>query len=266
MQLFAVQTGGNNAQRYIDRTASATLTSDDNRTVQTNTGATSKPVLTLPASPAVGTQITFIVTDTDGMRVLANTGQTIRLGGLITKSAGYVESLDVGSSLILFAESATKWVAYDIVGPWLIERASDTIYAAGAGWSAFSWANGLGGATNGIVAGGATRFLSVQGAGCLAIATEAPVEHKTHSAGRITNIRVYLSAIATVGDPVIVLRKNGADTTITVTIPAGSSAGWYDLAGAAVDFAEGDRLAISCVNGATGNTTFNQISIRGLLT
>ena len=243
-----------------DHTGNETLTQGHVEVLHTNTGATSKPILTLPAAQK-GLMLPFLVTDTDGLRILAAGNDTIRLGGIIGKVAGYIESLEVGSFVFLEAVSDTEWLAISLGGLWLVERASDVIYVPGAGWAQQQLSSGLGATTNGIVAGGATRYISVNGGGCHTNASEAPSELKAHRAGKVISARVYLSAVATVGDPVITLRKNGAGAGITVTVPAGSAAGWYELAGTAFDLAEGDRLTLECVNGATGNTTFTQIQV-----
>jgi hypothetical protein len=92
-----------------------------------NTGTTVKASCRLPDDPTVGTHYFFDNVDSDGLRVVANTGDTIRLGDTTSASAGYFESVRVGSSFHLVATSATTWVAVDgITGTW---RADSTTSA-----------------------------------------------------------------------------------------------------------------------------------------
>lgn len=83
----------------------------------TNEGATSKPVLTL-ISAATGDNYTFVVQDADGIRIAANTGDTIRVIDKVTAAAGYIESTTIGSVVTLVAINATEWIATSIQGVW----------------------------------------------------------------------------------------------------------------------------------------------------
>lgn len=83
--------------------------------VFTNEGATALNYHTLPTATA-GLVYTFYVQDTDGIRVVANTGDTIRIDTSVSASAGYAESTTVGSSVTLTAINATEWVATSVIG------------------------------------------------------------------------------------------------------------------------------------------------------
>ena len=87
----------------------------------TNTGASVEVGFTLPATAPAG-PISFIVTNGAGIRVNANTGQTIQLPGLATSIAGgYVESFYVGGVLMLTMSAASAWVG-TWFGTWTVEN------------------------------------------------------------------------------------------------------------------------------------------------
>lgn len=93
------------------------IAATESGTVFTNEGATAKNYEALPTA-AAGYQFTFIVQDADGMRIVANTGDTIRVIDKVTAAAGYIESTTIGSVVTLVAINATEWVATSIHGTW----------------------------------------------------------------------------------------------------------------------------------------------------
>lgn len=93
------------------------ITSAETRTIFTNEGSSAKNYHTLPAASS-GLSFTFIVQDTDGIRIVANAGDTIRTATVVSATAGYTESTTIGSSVILVAINATEWMATSIVGVW----------------------------------------------------------------------------------------------------------------------------------------------------
>jgi hypothetical protein len=92
----------------------------ESRTLLTNEGATAENYHTLPTA-AAGYEFIFYCQDTDGIRVVANTGDTIRLGASVSASAGFVRSVAAGSCVTLVAINATEWVATSIVGTWTVD-------------------------------------------------------------------------------------------------------------------------------------------------
>ena len=100
-------------------TADKTETASDRYKVVTNEGTTVKPVITLESAVA-GLRRLFIVQDTDGIRVKANTGDTIRVGSSVSAGAGYAECTTVGATLELVAINATEWVAVAVNGTWTV--------------------------------------------------------------------------------------------------------------------------------------------------
>lgn len=93
------------------------LTATESGTVLTNEGATAENYHTLPTAVA-GYQFTFICQDVDGIRVVANTGDTIRVIDKVTAAAGYLSSTTIGSYVTLVAINATEWFATSIGGVW----------------------------------------------------------------------------------------------------------------------------------------------------
>ena len=87
--------------------------------VLTNEGATALNYHTLPTA-AAGLVFEFFVQDADGIRVTANTGDTIRLAGSVSATAGRIDSTTVGSVVRLVAVNATEWVGTSIVGSWSV--------------------------------------------------------------------------------------------------------------------------------------------------
>lgn len=93
------------------------LTETESWTALTNEGATAANYHTLPTAVA-GLQFTFVCQDADGIRVTANTGDTIRIADKVTAAAGYVSATEIGSSITLVAINATEWVATSASGTW----------------------------------------------------------------------------------------------------------------------------------------------------
>lgn len=95
------------------------LVAAETRTLLTNEGVTAQNYHTLP-SAAAGYVFTFVLQDADGVRVVASTGDTIRVLSLVSPTAGYVESTAIGSTITLVAINATEWVAICAVGTWTV--------------------------------------------------------------------------------------------------------------------------------------------------
>jgi hypothetical protein len=60
----------------------------------------------------------------------------------------------------------------------------------------------------------------------------------------------------------LTIRKNGVDTSITLTIPAGSSIGTYSDTTNSVSFSAGDLISVKAVNNAlTPSGNISSISL-----
>jgi len=107
------------ARRTVAATGTTTVATTDSDTVFSNEGAVALATFNLPTATAQLTY-TFIVQDTDGIRVVAATGDTIRLGASVSATAGRIDSTSIGSAVILVAINATEWIAISIVGTWSV--------------------------------------------------------------------------------------------------------------------------------------------------
>lgn len=96
------------------------LTSVESRTVLTNEGAVAQNYHTLPTA-AAGLEFEFVVQDSDGIRVVASSGDTIRDGATVSAAAGFIQSTTVGSTLRLLAINATEWIVMSKQGTWTID-------------------------------------------------------------------------------------------------------------------------------------------------
>lgn len=107
-----------------------TLTNADNGKIFTNEGATAEQDYTLPSisratasGDGIATfKITFICQDSDGMKITAASGDTIRMGAAVSASAGYISTTTVGNTVTLIAINATEWIAVEAMGsgPWTV--------------------------------------------------------------------------------------------------------------------------------------------------
>lgn len=96
------------------------LTAIEAGTVLTNEGAAAENYHTLPTAVA-GLRFSFLVQDTDGIRVTANTGDTIRIGAVVSGAAGFARCATVGAWLDLVAINATEWFAREDNGVWTVD-------------------------------------------------------------------------------------------------------------------------------------------------
>ncbi len=87
--------------------------------VYTNEGATAKVYIQLPTA-VKGLRYSGIVQDTDGLRLVANTGDTIRINTAVSASAGFCEATAIGASVDLIAINATEWIALSSLGTWTV--------------------------------------------------------------------------------------------------------------------------------------------------
>lgn len=79
-----------------------------------NEGATSLIEFALP-SAVVGMKVSFAVVDTDGLKIIAATGETIRFAGAITATAGSIQSVNIGDAITLVCLEAGKWTVENSV-------------------------------------------------------------------------------------------------------------------------------------------------------
>lgn len=104
-------------QPVVARTTALSVAANQTRALFTNEGATAQVIFTLPTAVA-GYEYTYVVQDTDGIRVTAASGDTIRIAGTVTAAAGYVENATIGGTLTLVSINATEWLAVASQGTW----------------------------------------------------------------------------------------------------------------------------------------------------
>jgi len=73
----------------------------------TNEGATAMRAVTLPDAVA-GYTLKFCNQDSDGIRINANAGDTIRRVASVTSSGGYIETTTIGACIVIKAINATE--------------------------------------------------------------------------------------------------------------------------------------------------------------
>ncbi len=107
--------GGELAEIEAVASTPHTITAGESGKTFTNEGATAQIVHTLPAA-AAGLKFRFYVQDSDGLRVTAASGDTIRVYPEVSIAGGYVESTLIGAAITLLAINATEWVAVAVSG------------------------------------------------------------------------------------------------------------------------------------------------------
>lgn len=108
---------------------------------------------------------------------------------------------------------------------------------------------------NVTVAANTTTFAGVAGAGFNVEAARTCVSNADTTKARI--IVFTTSAQPTTGALTFTLRKNGVDTAVSLTVPAGGSAGLYDTGTLDLSVATGDRISLKVVNAAPATASAN---------
>lgn len=113
-----VALSGNQLSGYVgsvaNKTANYALLSTDCSGTFTNSGAVAEVDFTLPAT-AVGCVYTFDVAATQILKVIANTGDTIRVSATVSGAAGNIQSTTIGDVFEMVQTSASTWVIKSLV-------------------------------------------------------------------------------------------------------------------------------------------------------
>ncbi len=106
-----------NVLGVVGATTSNQGAADSYRTIYNTSASTGLLTVNLPAA-AINIQFTFICMDTDGIKIVAATGDEIRVIDKVTATAGYIQSTTIGSVVALVAIDSTTWVATSVHGVW----------------------------------------------------------------------------------------------------------------------------------------------------
>ena len=115
------------------------------------------------------------------------------------------------------------------------------------------------GSTSATLGASLTRYYSPLG-NMQALATESQTQQIAPFAGTASYLASRVSANASTTTATMVLRKNGADTAVTYTIPGGATGSFVDTSNS-VSVSAGDLLSIQG-SGADGTVTFRSMSLR----
>jgi hypothetical protein len=106
------------SEYIINKTTTPTnLNNNDSGKTYTNTGATARMDFNLPQAEA-GLVFRFIVRDVDGIRAIADSGDTIEVGGVASAAGGRVDANVIGDAIELTCINATEWIATRTLGTW----------------------------------------------------------------------------------------------------------------------------------------------------
>ncbi|USQ97229.1 sialate O-acetylesterase [Caulobacter sp. RL271] len=103
----------------LPKPSASTLLASQAGSVITNEGATAISAQTLPAASA-GLTYTAVVQDGDGIRLVAGSGNTIRIGASVSAVAGNIQATTIGNTVTLAAINSTEWVATAVNGTWTV--------------------------------------------------------------------------------------------------------------------------------------------------
>lgn len=120
-QVAAISTQGFVGQKDVrTRTTATQLLVADSGACITNKGASAKVEVTLPSAVA-GLVFTFLIEDTDGIKVIAATGDTLCVHGDISAAGGDSESFLVGDWIYFVATDSTAWLSNGFEGLWVVD-------------------------------------------------------------------------------------------------------------------------------------------------
>lgn len=110
--LVEANTAGSGAPNVLAATESGTVLTNEGISGGAN-------YQSLPAASS-GLVYEGVVQDVDGQRWTAQAGDTIRLGGSVSATGGYIESTTIGDYVRLVAINATEWIGCPYQGTWTV--------------------------------------------------------------------------------------------------------------------------------------------------
>ena len=189
------------------------LTAPESGKLITNEGATALTYNTLPTA-ASGAWFRIYVQDADGIRVTCGADDTIRIDGIESSAAGYMESTTAGSGMIVTAINATEWVVTTMPAgsraEWNVDGTPTGFGASGSFW--FSTPSATANGVNDIVkAAGTTTAIGAPRA-----FTHSGTNRLTYNGLKTIKFLVTVS--------VSVTKASGGSTLAGLTLLEGGSA------------------------------------------
>lgn len=111
-----------------------------------------------------------------------------------------------------------------------------------------------------VTTAGATQYWWLANSSLLTSSTEAEREITYRTAGTLSKLYVRVTANSASASSTLTVRKNAADTAMTVTIGAAATGVFEDTSNT-VTVAAGDELCYKTVSGGTGTITFSIMSV-----
>lgn len=115
--------GGSGATVTVRSPPYAAVNSTGSSALNSGEFVTTAVTRTLPASGGLldGDLVEYFCTTSSALAITANTGQTIRIGTLVTSSAGTATSTAIGDSVSLrWYAAGNLWCATSVIGTWVI--------------------------------------------------------------------------------------------------------------------------------------------------
>lgn len=104
-----------------EQTSDSTLNATTDMGKSFNNKSTSALVSKTLPTCAAGLHYKLRVMDTDGIRLVANTGDVIRAYDLVSISAGYIQSVVIGATLDVEGQDDTTWLVVGGQGVWSVQ-------------------------------------------------------------------------------------------------------------------------------------------------
>lgn len=114
--------------KIVELSATASIDVRNSGKIHSNvnaTGATNTRIATLPSINTYNERLRYpiLIENANGLRIKANTLDYIRVEGTKSVINGYIESVDVGASILLVPASQNNWVGMFRGGAWNVDGA-----------------------------------------------------------------------------------------------------------------------------------------------
>lgn len=100
-------------------TTPVTITASDSGKSYTDEGSSAQIEFTLPTAVS-GLEFTFLIQSANGIKVIAASGDTIRIAGTESAVAGNIAAATIGNVVKLKAINDTEWLSVSTQGTWVV--------------------------------------------------------------------------------------------------------------------------------------------------